>query len=592
MSGFQTAITIFEAIENINQTKYVLPSFQREFLWQKKQIEDLFDSLMRNYPTGSMLMWKIDGNQSHSQKFYKFLDNFVYDCRNYFNINNEYRHINNSDYYAVLDGQQRLTAMRIGVMGFSYAAHEKNKSKDYSQQSFPNARLYIKLALNNSNEYDRKYIFEFLKDEQTKQERLIVLDGEKWFYVKEIVEIHQHENLDDYLDNIGANRDERQILRKLDKLVFDERCINYYLEDSQDADKALNIFIRINSGGSPLSFSDIVFSLIVGHWSRVDARTRFKDLSTSIANKGFKIDKDYIIKAFLLLFNKEIKTSANNFPADFCVEIEDKWKEIELSIETLFSMLRKFSLTESTLTSLNATLPILYYIYHKKLFGRSNIATAKKYENDRKTIQAWLFKMILLKPFGAHTDSPLIQSRNAFGFNYDTTTNSYTYVDEDITEFPADSILSSISSLQTVDDEYVKELIDTQKDNAYAFSILALLFPQLDYSSSNNYHKDHMHPDICYEQLSQPIKDKVTYKRYNSIVNLQMLDLSENTSKNSNSLKDWVEMSTKKMNPATKKSFYDNHIIPNGIDLDLSNVEEFLNEREKLLSDRLKNILR
>ena len=591
MSGFQSPITIFEAIKSINGGTYVLPSFQREFLWKREQIENLFDSLMRDYPTGSMLIWKIEGNQPHGQKFYKFLNDYVFDCRNYPNKNEEYRHIEKKDYYAILDGQQRLTAMRIGVMGYSYSVHEKNKTKDYSQQSFPNARLYLKLSLNSQNEYECKYTFRFLKDEETQQQRIYSINDEKWFYVKEIVEIHQRENLDDYLDEINSNKEERTILRRLERLVFDDKIINYYLEDSQDADKALNIFIRINSGGSPLSFSDIVFSLIVGHWNRVDARTSFKDLTTSIANKGFRIDKDYIIKAFLVLFSKEIKTSANNFPADFCLKIENEWKKIELSIETLFSLLKNYSLTESTLTSMNATLPILYYIYHKNLFGRSNIATTKKYDVDRKIIQSWLFKMIVLKPFGAHTDSPLLQARKALGFYYDASTDTYTFIDDSLASFPADSIMTSISSLQTADDEYISELLETQKDNVYAFSILALLFPQLEYNSSSNYHKDHMHPDASYEELPQEIKVRVPYKRYNSIVNLQMLDLNENTSKKEKCLKDWVDDSTKGMNLATKKSFYENHIIPFDVDLELSNVEEFFNEREKILSKKLKDIL-
>jgi len=57
--SFQTPITIARAIENIQSNQYILPAIQREFVWSDEQIERLFDSLMRGYPIGSFLFWKI-----------------------------------------------------------------------------------------------------------------------------------------------------------------------------------------------------------------------------------------------------------------------------------------------------------------------------------------------------------------------------------------------------------------------------------------------------------------------------------------------------------------------------------------------------
>ena len=36
----------------------ILPKFQREFVWSKKQVIDLSDSIARNYPMGSVLLWR------------------------------------------------------------------------------------------------------------------------------------------------------------------------------------------------------------------------------------------------------------------------------------------------------------------------------------------------------------------------------------------------------------------------------------------------------------------------------------------------------------------------------------------------------
>lgn len=48
--AFQTALTIKEAIASIHSKKYLLPSIQREFVWDVDQITQLFDSLMLSYP--------------------------------------------------------------------------------------------------------------------------------------------------------------------------------------------------------------------------------------------------------------------------------------------------------------------------------------------------------------------------------------------------------------------------------------------------------------------------------------------------------------------------------------------------------------
>lgn len=62
MAGFQSPITIYQAIKSIENNEYLLPAFQREFVWSTYQIEGLFDSLMQGYPISSMLFWKVKGS--------------------------------------------------------------------------------------------------------------------------------------------------------------------------------------------------------------------------------------------------------------------------------------------------------------------------------------------------------------------------------------------------------------------------------------------------------------------------------------------------------------------------------------------------
>ena len=68
--AYQTPITIKEAIDNIKARKYLLPSIQREFVWDTDQIETLFDSLMRDYPISTFLFWAVDKSKIKDFQFY------------------------------------------------------------------------------------------------------------------------------------------------------------------------------------------------------------------------------------------------------------------------------------------------------------------------------------------------------------------------------------------------------------------------------------------------------------------------------------------------------------------------------------------
>lgn len=57
--GFQTPATFERALQSITSHEYVLPAIQREFVWKPEQTCAFFDSLMRRYPIGSFLSWKI-----------------------------------------------------------------------------------------------------------------------------------------------------------------------------------------------------------------------------------------------------------------------------------------------------------------------------------------------------------------------------------------------------------------------------------------------------------------------------------------------------------------------------------------------------
>lgn len=577
MAGFQSPITICQAIERIRKTEYLLPAFQREFVWSPDQIEKLFDSLMKGYPISSMLFWKVKGNTKTDFRFYQFIKQFI----QYHKTHNELMKTDQiNDFHAILDGQQRLTALYIGLCG-SYAYKEYRRSWEYSEWSFPTRYLYLNISKTyTEEENDREFIFLFV-DKNESQEKDLFIDnaGCKWFRVGRILSLHQGDyDLDDFSDENELDKDSKKMLKRLDKVIHTDLNINFYEEDDQKPDKAVNIFVRINSGGTHLSFSDILMSIAVANWKAKDARTEINTLVDNVQAKGFNISKDFVLKSFLYLYHKDVRSMITSFNNGFIEKIETNWVQIRDSILNMFDLLKSFGLTDYTLTSYNATLPVLYYLYHKSIYA--DFSTRMCYQEDRNAIKKWLFSILLRKTFGASADAVLMQSRKAFTSNIENEFINST------NDFPVKELNAEIKKITDVGDDYITELLMTQKDDRYSFPILAMLYPNLDYKN-NNFHKDHLHPAASYPDLEQEDKDNYGWRVYNSILNLQMLDANENMSKNDISLKDWIDKETKEKDT---DNFLDSHLIPN-VNFELDNFEDFIEKRKAILIDKLKNIL-
>lgn len=579
MAGFQSPITIAQAIERIHRNEYLLPAFQRDFVWSAEQIEKLFDSLMKGYPISSMLFWKVKGGTKTDFRFYKFLSAFI----QYHRICNDPIPTDNiNDFYAILDGQQRLTSLYIGLCG-SYAYKDYRKRWDYSEYNFPTRHLYLNISRKyTQEESDREFIFSFVDKNISKEKDLFIdKSSEKWFRVGKILALHQDYNygIDEFAEDNNIDKESKRLLRLLDNVIHTKLNINFYEEDEQKPDKAVNIFIRINSGGTALSFSDILMSIAIANCKQMDAKTEIKNLVEHIRSKGFNISHDFILKSFLYLYHKDVRSLITSFNLSFIELVENNWTRIRGAVSNLFDLLRSFGLTDFTMTSYNAAMPILYYLYHKDIY--QDFYKKMGNREDCEIIKKWLFSILLRRAFGASADSVLAQSRRAY-----TTDITGCYIKETVTLFPAAEINSEIKKLSDVGDDFIEDLLYSQKDSRYSFPILAMLYPNLDYRN-NNFHQDHLHPASAYNDLEEKDKEKYGWQVYNSILNLQMLDANENESKNAKPLDKWVSEQTRNKD---MQKFMEDHLIPD-TDLSLSNFSDFVEKRKTMLVQRIKKMI-
>jgi len=582
--SFQTPITIIECIENIENNQYLLPAIQREFEWKHNKIEWLFDSIMNKYPISSFLFWRVEGKTKTSYQYYKFLREFREEYKTH---NQEINTEGYPDFTAILDGQQRLTSLYLGLKG-SYAYKKPRVWWEDTEYAIPTRQLYLNILKPLKDQEDgRIYDFRFLtKDEYEK-------NPEKWFKVGNILTLRNNYEFNKFLDknNYKENEFTYKTLSRLQEVIHTERLINYFLEKEQDIDKALNIFIRINSGGEPLNFSDLLMSIAVANWTEKDARKEIHKLVDEIRDKGFFIEKDFVLKAFLLLYSKDIRFKVTNFNKENAKSFEKEWEKISLTIHRTFDLIKIFGFTESSLTSKNALLPIMYYLYHKNI--SDGFPSKKEFEEDRTLIKKWLQIVLIKRIFGGQADQILSSIRTVF-----TKDINKEKLKDEIKTFPFSKIqekLKGTTKDMTIDDDFIDNLLKNQKDSGLTFSILALLYPNLDYKNGD-FHKDHLHPDSSFKSKKLKEKnikeDKLSFyldsENNNSILNLQLLDANENESKQAKNLKDWVIKESKKQNISIEK-FCENHLIPNI--LEFNQFPDFIKKRKELLKDKLKEII-
>ena len=177
---------------DIDKKRYLIPSIQREFVWNTEQITKPFDSLMKDYPINSFLFWKVPDDKLNKFGFYEFLRDF-HEKDNRHNISANLKGVNSNDVTAVLDGQQRLTALYIGLKG-TYASKIPYKKKDDSD-AYPKKMLYLNILHKADKNTEYLYDFQFLTEKEAKEDSENSKSNNYWFPVGEVLNFADLNNL-------------------------------------------------------------------------------------------------------------------------------------------------------------------------------------------------------------------------------------------------------------------------------------------------------------------------------------------------------------------------------------------------------------
>lgn len=589
----EKAITIKNAIDKIDSGDFLLPSIQRRFVWNPIQIEFLFDSIMQDYPINTFMFWEVEDDGIKNQfRFYDFLKKYVeYQGGN----NHERKTKGYKNFKAVIDGQQRLNSLYIGLKGsYAYRHYVYNKKIYYEDEvNYPTRKLFLDILSPIENDEEKKvYDFLFLIQNEHKDESISRIkhisdengnNKEKecfWFEVGNILEFKSEHNVITYLtkENLDISGFPGETLLKLYKLVNEKPIINYFLEQEQDFDKILYEFIRTNSGGTKLSFADLLMSIITASWevgqSSKGAREELDNVIRQIREFGFTIDQDFILKTCLVLVGTDIRFALKNFDNDTISKIKLDWSKITLCIKESFQLVKSLSFNNHSLRAKNSIIPIIYYLYISDFY--KDINKENKHNENKILIKQYLNICLLNKLFGGSSDGFLIKLKKVITEN-------------GIGDFPLANLKSTFKGTSksfNIDDEKLDTLLRTSYDNLDSFYILSILFPKFNFEFKNP-NVDHLHPksqfnDETYTLLSA---NQIEFynNHYNTVLNLGLLSEEQNKSKNKSPLNDWIDKQL-----VFNVTIKDSLLIPENTSLDFYNFEEFINKREIKLKQIIK----
>jgi uncharacterized protein with ParB-like and HNH nuclease domain len=581
--AYETPITIKKAIDNIKKRHYVLPSIQREFVWDADQIERLFDSLMRDYPISTFLFWKVDKNKIKDFQFYEFLKHYHEKDNRH---NKKADLTNEEDVIALLDGQQRMTSIYLSLTG-TYA----QKIPYYrweSPHAFPKKKLYLNL-LSSSEELELEYDFKFLTDREAENR-----DGYFWFECGNILEINGPGEVSMYLMqndlmNTAIYTKEQSkfainTLNNFFNVVHQKGTISYYLEEGEELDKVLQIFIRINSGGTKLSYSDLLLSIATAQWQEKDAREvihEFVDEINKIGD-GFDFNKDFVLKACIVLADfKDVKFHVDNFTKANMATIEKNWEKVSLAVKAAVQLASKFGYSRDNLIATNTIIPIAYFIYKNEL-DDDEVLHGSKREQDRRAIKEWLARVLLKGTFGGQPDSIYPIMRNL--------------INENLGKFPLKEIIEHYKgrrkSIAFTEDD-IENLLSLPYGKAQTYCALSLLYPSLNYNFK--YHQDHIHPKSFFTKPKLKklgISDNqanLYIENFNSLANLQLLQANQNISKSDKYFDDWLKQTFPSQ--AERNSFLMQNHIKLDESLAFSDFLDFVTSRKSVIKNEFMKIL-
>lgn len=496
-------ISIYDAMQKIKDGKYAVPPFQREYVWQKEKIIKLWDSILMGYPISTFLFWKYDCNIIAASNFLRF----TYHAKFRMSTNGKTvaeakgAALPNQIEEGVLDGQQRLTSLYVSLIG---SCSLLSKNEPSTSPGVP-IDLYIGLTNNAVEENDAEG-FESVKTFNLKfsARRL----GNTFFKIRDILsdgfknpETRSTE-IETVLSNLAdADKDfARNVLKTLCDKIYKEKIIQYQNVEGEESE-ALEMFIRFNNGGKPLTKTDIADATITYYWD--DAPEKFLNVVKYKGNLDRVEDRlikykdfglNFIIRLGIMIFEDNVASSIGRTVIN---GLKNNWDKIKNALAETASFLGEIGINvESYKSRWNVLLPVIYFVYSND-----------NYRYYQSAILAYLSRSTLLKYYQNGTTAKLTKLKKLM--------KEHQFQDKPVLEI---SLLDEINELKVTESK-IEEILESKKGSPITKIALEWLNYTMSFPVSSEVHEDHLQPRSLFMFAKPPMVPEAEWMNWKSLCN-------------------------------------------------------------------------
>ena len=322
---------ISNILEKIEENQLFIPAFQREYVWKRDDAKELIDSLIKQYPTGSMLTWatasppELKGPHQYNQ--------------------------NQGAVLILLDGQQRITTLYMLIRG--------EIPPYYTQQDIVNDTrgLYVHLETLELSYYKK-----------TQME-----NNPLWQNITDVFK--RKIRAKDIVKQLEARGE--LVPRERDDLIDDNtRAIENILERDfpeqtipirANIREAIDIFYKVNASGVALTDAELALAQISGYWPQ--ARDLFKAKLVELEKEGFVFKLDFIMYVLLgCLYHKgsEMKKLHSSDNKEL---IQAAWNKLDKQVlDYVVNIMRNSAFVDHSheISSPFAVVPMIVYCFDKQ----------------------------------------------------------------------------------------------------------------------------------------------------------------------------------------------------------------------------------
>ena len=331
--------TLNNVVVAVNKGQYRIPQFQREYVWKKSKVIELFDSIYKEYPIGSFFLWK--AGREHNQLFRHSVDLDI-------------RPIQADDNIAfILDGQQRITSLYVTLKGLTI----------------------------NETDYSR-ICFDVKEEKFTHREA----DGKRFIRVCDIWGDRALEVVEE------IDKPFRPAFRRCFEILR-TYPVSIVEVSNQDLPAVCKIFQRINQSGKRLDRFDLISAMTFS--PDFDLREKFKqDVLIKLEQKSFGEISPAIITQLMALLKKGACTENAEYSLS-TEDIKEIWKQSVDAVLLAADTLRKsVGVQNADYLPYDALLTLLAYYY---------ASSGQRALDDKqlKWVQQWFWRASFSQHYGS-----------------------------------------------------------------------------------------------------------------------------------------------------------------------------------------------